>query len=115
MLLWEAPSSSKAEAPLEVTQRLDLGESGRYILSLSWDREGQWLAAAGYGGSVKVAKVTPIDDMAAAVEGVILPFTRKEFRAEDAALLGITTNELDVMMTILKDHDAPSGDEGAHS
>ena len=108
VLLWEAPLHSKAAPQLEVTQRLDLGESGRDILSVSWDREGCLLAAAGDGGSVKIAKVTPVDAMAVAVEDVILPFTRKEFQAADAALMGITLNEIEVMIKILDDN-SPAG------
>ena len=47
------------------------------------------IALAGENGEVRVVPIMNVDDMAGIIDGIILPFTRKNFTEADAIFLGV--------------------------
>ena len=82
--LWDA-SDPRQITPFQIMDNL-----GMNVLDLAWvPPYHNAIALAGDTGEVRVVPIVNIDDMAGIIDGIILPFTRKDFTEADAIFFGV--------------------------
>ena len=82
--LWDA-SDPRQITPFQIMDNL-----GMELLDLAWAPPYyNAIALAGDTGEVRVVPIMHVDDMAGIIDGIIMPFTRKNFTEADAIFLGV--------------------------